>query len=234
MNDFLDLLLEPLQEMFAKFKTFMPNLLAMLVILCIGILVARVLRAVLVRFLMAIKFDSWSDRKGVTALLRKGDLWAKPSLALGAIFFWILIIIVLMAGLSALKIHAIDQLVVQFFLYLPRAFSAVLILIIGYVLAGFISRAVLIAAVNSGYHYAKLLAEALRLLLTILILSMVLEQLQVAPGIVLAAFSILFGGIVIALAISFGVAGIDAAKRMIERETAEKHSKDTKDNIEHL
>jgi uncharacterized protein YacL len=119
-------------------------------------------------------------------------------------------------------------------MYLPRAFSAVLILIIGYVLTGFISRAVLIAAVNSGYHYAKLLAEAMRLLLTILILAMVLEQLQVAPGIVLAAFSIIFGGIVIALAISFGVAGIDAAKRMIEQETAEKHAKDTKDDIEHL
>jgi hypothetical protein len=183
---------------------------------------------------MAIKFDSWSDRMGVTTLLRKGDLWAKPSLALGAIFFWILVILVLMTGLNALKIHAIDQLVVQFFLYLPRAFSAVLILIIGYVLAGFISRAVLIAAVNSGNHYARLLAEGMRLLLTILILAMVLEQLQVAPGIVLAAFSIVFGGIVIALAISFGVAGIDAAKRIIERETAEKHAKDTKDDIEHL
>jgi hypothetical protein len=234
MTDFLNLILEPLQEVFAKFRTFMPNLLAMLVILSVGILVARVLRAILVRFLMAIKFDSWSDRMGVTTLLRKGDLWAKPSLALGAIFFWILVILVLMTGLNALKIHAIDQLVVQFFLYLPRAFSAVLILIIGYVLAGFISRAVLIAAVNRGNHYAKLLAEGMRLLLTILILAMVLEQLQVAPGIVLAAFSIIFGGIVIALAISFGVAGIDAAKRMIERETAEKHAKDTKDDIEHL
>jgi len=234
MTDFLNLILEPLQEVFAKFRTFMPNLLAMLVILSVGILVARVLRAILVRFLMAIKFDSWSDRMGVTTLLRKGDLWAKPSLALGAIFFWILIVLVLMTGLSALKVHAIDQLVVQFFMYLPRAFSAVLILIIGYVLTGFISRAVLIAAVNSGYHYAKLLAEAMRLLLTILILAMVLEQLQVAPGIVLAAFSIIFGGIVIALAISFGVAGIDAAKRMIEQETAEKHAKDTKDDIEHL
>lgn len=217
-----------------KFKAFLPNLLAMLVILIIGILLARILRAILVRFLKAINFDSWSDRMGVTTLLRKGDLWAKPSLAIGAIAFWILTIVVLMAGMSALRISAIDQLVAQFFTYLPRAFSAVLILIVGYVLAGFIGRAVLIAAVNSGYHYAKLLAEAIRLLLTVLIMAMVLEQLQVAPGIVLAAFSIIFGGIVAALAISFGVGGIDAAKRMIERETAEKRVKDAKDDIEHM
>ena len=234
MMEFLSLILEPLQEVFLKFKAFLPNLLAMLVILIMGILLARILRAILVRFLKAINFDSWSDRMGVTTLLRKGDLWAKPSLALGAIAFWILTIVVLMAGMSALKISAIDQLVAQFFTYLPRAFSAVLILIVGYVLAGFISRAVLIAAVNSGYHYAKLLAEAIRLLLTVLILAMVLEQLEVAPGIVLAAFSIIFGGIVAALAISFGVGGIDAATRMIERETVEKRAKDAKDDIEHM
>lgn len=234
MTDFLNLILEPLQELFLRLKAFLPNLLAMLVIVIAGILLARLLRAVFVRFLKAINFDSWSDRMGVTTILRKGDLWAKPGLALGTVFFWVLVIVVLMTGLSALKIHAIDQLVAQFFMYLPRAFSAVLILIVGYVLAGFISRAVLIAAVNSGYHYAKLLAEAIRLLLTVLILSMVMEQLQVAPGIVLAAFSIIFGGIVAALAISFGVGGIDAAKRMIERESLEKRKEEVKDDVEHI
>jgi hypothetical protein len=234
MTDFLELILEPLEDVFHTIRQFLPNLLAMLVILIIGLVVARVLRAVLVRILTAIKFDSWSDRMGMTSLMRKGDLWAKPSLALGSILYWIMIIVALMMGLSALKIHAVDHLVEQFFLYLPRAFSAVVILLVGYVLAGFISRAVLIAAVNRGYHYAKLLAEAIRLLLTVLILAMVLEQLQVAPGIVLAAFSIIFGGIVLALSISFGVGGIEAAKRMIERETVEKDPDKAKDDIEHI
>jgi hypothetical protein len=145
--------------------------------------------------------------------------------------FWTIMIIAIMAGLNALQVRAVDTLVGQFFLYLPRAFSAILILVFGYVIAGFIGRAVLIAAVNSGYHYAKLLAEAVRLLLTVLILAMALEQLQLAPGIVIAAFSITFGGIVIALAISFGVGGIDAAKRMIDR--TEEKREDVKD-VEHL
>ncbi len=234
MMDFLSLILEPLQELYLNFKAFAPNLLAMLVILIIGIPLARILRVILVRFLAAINFDSWSDRMGVTALLRKGDLWAKPSLALGAIFFWALIIIVLMTGLNSLKIPAIDQLVSQFFLYLPRVLSAIVVLIVGYVLAGFISRAVLIAAVNSGYHFARLLSQAIRLLLIVLILAMVLEELKVAPGIVLAAFSIIFGGIVLALSISFGVGGIEAAKRIIERETTTPKTAEPEDDIEHI
>jgi hypothetical protein len=234
MTDFLDLILEPLQEVFLTFKVFLPNLLAMLVIVIVGGVLARIVRAILVKSLMAINFDSWSDRMGFTTLMRKGDLWAKPSATFGAIVFWLLIIVTLMIGLSALKIPAIDNLVGQFFSYIPRVFSAAMILIIGYVLAGFISRGVLIAAVNSGYHYAKLLAEAIRTLLTVLILAMAMEQLQIAPGIVLAAFSIIFGGIVVALSIAFGVGGIDAAKRMIERETLEKHTDESKDEIEHV
>jgi len=234
MMDFLNLILEPLQEVFSKFKAFVPNLLAMLAILVLGIVLARLLKFILVKSLIAINFDSWSDRMGFTALMRKGDLWAKPSATLGAIIFWLLVIVTLMIGLSALKIPAIDNLVEQAFIYMPRAFSAAVILMIGYVLTGFISQGVLIAAVNSGYHYAKLLADAIRILLMVLILAMAMEQLQIAPSIVLAAFTIIFGGIVITLAISFGVGGIDAARRMIEKEAAGKPDAETKDDIEHL
>lgn len=234
MSEFLETMLEPLQELFAQFREFLPGLLAMLVILLAGILFARLVEWVLVKLLTAMKFDGWSDRVGITTLLRKGDLWAKPSIVAGALAFWLLVLVTLMVALSALKVGAIDQLVAQFFGYLPRVLSAVIVLVIGYVLSGFVSRAVLIATANRGFHYAKLLAEAVRFLLAVLIFAMVMEQLQIAPSIVLAAFSIVFGGIVAALAIAFGVGGIDAAKRVIERETAETRAEQPKDEIEHI
>lgn len=233
MNDFLNLMLEPLQSLFARFVAFLPNLLAMLVILLLGILLAKLLRALLVKFLRAIAFDSWSDRMGFTTLLRKGDLWLKPSAVLGGVMFWLLIIVTLMVGMGALNVAAIDTLVGQFFNYLPRVFSAAVILAVGYLFTSFISRAVLIAAANSGYHYARLLAEAIRVLLMLMILAMVMEQLQIATNIVLAAFSILFGGIVVALAIAFGVGGIDTARRIVEQKFAEEPPK-APDDIEHL
>ncbi|MGC2049763.1 MAG: hypothetical protein WA635_14275, partial [Gallionella sp.] len=144
MEDFINLIIEPLNELFIKFKVFVPNLLAMLVILLAGIILARIIKLILVKFLIAINFDSWSDRMGFTKLMRKGDLWSKPSATLGGIVFWLLIIVTLMSGLNALQIPAFDHLVGQFFNYVPRIFSAAIILIAGYVLSGFISRTVLI------------------------------------------------------------------------------------------
>ncbi len=228
MNEFLTLLLEPFREVFSGFTQFAPNLLAMLTILIAGIVTARIIRILLRKLLVAIKFDAWSDRMGFTVMMRKGDIWAKPAEAVARIVFWFLILSTVMIALSALNMKAIDSLVSQFFLYLPRVFSAVLILFIGYVLAGFLSRTVLIALVNNGYHYARMLAEAVRLLIIVLILAMALEQLHVAPNIVVAAFSIIFGGIVIALAIAFGVGGIEAARKVIEKGALEKQEADRK------
>ena len=238
MNDFLSLVLEPFRSVFDGFKQFAPNLLAMLAIFIVGILAARLIRLALRRLLIAVNFDRWSDRMGFTVMLRKGDLWTRPSEAIAQVVFWFLVMLTAMIGLNAIKVAAIDGLVAQFFLYLPRIFSAVLILIVGYIVAGFLSRTLLIALVNSGKHFAKVLAETVRLLILVLILAMAFEQLNVAPHIVTAAFSVIFGGIVIALAIAFGVGGISSARRIIEKSTTP-NSSGTDDaapdrEIEHL
>ena len=232
MENLIEILSQPFRDFWISFVASMPNLLAMFILVVAGLLFAWIFRFLLLRFFKAINFDVWSDRMGLTTIIRKGDVWAKPTDFFVHIIYLFLVIIVLMTGLNALHIQTIDNLISQFFLYLPRAISAILILIVGYVIAGFLSRAVLITAVNSGYHYAKALAEAVRLLLIVLILAMALEQLQIAPGIIIAAFSIIFGGIVIALSIAFGVGGINAAKKIIEKGTDEK--KEQGKEIEHI
>jgi hypothetical protein len=231
MEEFLRMIFEPLREVGLIFWRFIPSFLAMLVIVIAGLIAAWIVKRAFLLFSRAIQLDTWSDRMGFTALLRKGDLWIKPSEAVGSLLFWLLFIATTMASLRALRLATLDKLVSQFFLYLPRVFSVILILVFGYILTGFIGRAVLIAAVNSGYRYAKLIAEAVKNLLLVLILAMTLEQLRVAPGIVIAAFSIIFGGIVLALAIAFGVGGIDSARRMIEKE---QEKKEEKKDIEHI
>jgi len=234
MENFIELLLQPLRSFWAGLVGFIPNLLAMLIIICGGLFIAWVAKAVLRKAFSAFSFDGWCDRAGLTAMIRKANVWSRPSDILVKAVYWFLAIMFVMIGLTALRLQAIDSLTMQFFMYLPRAFSALLILIIGYIITGFVSRAVLIAAVNSGYHYAKILAEAVRMLLIVLILAMAFEQLQVAPGIVVAAFSIIFGGIVIALAIAFGVGGIEAARKIIEQGSEPEEKKGKGRDIEHL
>lgn len=232
MEAFSSLIFDQLMESYYRFARFVPNILAMLIIILVGIGIVRMVRVVMLKILRAIKFDTWSDRMGLTSFMRKGDLWDRPSMAVASFVYWFLIIGVLMVGISSLNIQAMDSLITRFVMYGPRLLSATLIIVIGYIATGFISRAVLISTVNRGFLFARLIAEAVRVLLTVLFIAMTLDELEVAPGIVVTAFAILFGGIILALSISFGVGGIDAARKIIERETEKKEEE--KQDIQHI
>jgi hypothetical protein len=233
MNQLLALILEPLNALYAHVSGFFPNMLAMLIIVLAGIFCARIIRAIVLRMLRTVKFDAWSDRMGLTTMLRKGDLWSKPSVAVATSLFWLLIIVSFLTGLSALHIRVVDGMIAEILTYLPRIVSAILILVFGYIVTGLVARGLLISLVNSGFHFSKQFARAARLLLITLIIAMALEQLRVAPGVVVAAFSIVFGGIVLALAISFGVAGIDTAKKMLEHQKEKKQEAAARD-MQHI
>ena len=98
--------------------------------------------------------------------------------------------------------------------FLPALVAAGFILVAGLMLAQFLSRATLVAAVNAEVASRTASRRGVRGLLVVLTVAMTLEQLGVARGIVTAAFSILFGGVVLALAVAFGLGGRHLARRL--------------------
>ncbi len=87
------------------------------------------------------------------------------------------------------------------------------------------AQATLVAAVNTRIEGAGLLARGVRLAVTIVAGAMALSQLGLAIEIVVATFSILFGGVVLALALAFGIGGRDLAKQFLERWVAQGQSR---------
>lgn len=136
---------------------------------------------------------------------------------LSRFFYWVIVLVTLILGINALEVSATQNLITQFFNYLPHLFAAVVILVIGYLIAIFLGQATLIAAVNAQMESAKLLARAVRWFIIILSLTMALYQLGIAEKVIMVAFSIIFGGIVLALAIAFGWGGRELAKDFLDR-----------------
>jgi len=200
-----------------KVITFLPNLLAMITILIIGFLIAWIVKKFIFRFLKAIQFDKVSERWGLANVLSKGGLTYSPASLLSRFFYWIIVLITLIMGINALDVPATQNFIAQFFNYLPHLFAAILILIVGYLIALFLGQAALIAAVNAQMESARLLSRVVRWFIIILALTMALYQLGIAERVIIAAFCIIFGGIVLALAIAFGWGGRELAKDFLER-----------------
>jgi hypothetical protein len=226
---------DSLNRFLEKVIVFLPNLLAMITILVVGFLIAWIFKKLTFRFLKAIQFDRVSREWGLADVLSKGGLIYSPANLLSRFFYWVIVLVTLILGINALEVAATQNLITQFFNYLPHLFAAVIILVIGYLIAIFLGQATLIAGVNAQMESAKLLSRLVRWLLIIFSLTMALYQLGIAEKVITAAFSVIFGGIVLALAIAFGWGGRELAKDFLERLYKRKEKGDEKeDHISHI
>ena len=203
------------------FAEFLPRLLVMLVIVIVGLLVAYVLRAILRALLHVTRLDRLSEEAGASRFLRMAALPSMTEL-LSRSLFWVTWSGFILIGISILGVAGLQEQISRLFLLLPAIFIAILILFVGLVTANFLSRAALLAAVNAGYASPKMLSWSIRFVIWALAVSMALEQVGVARQTVLAAFSIVFGALMLGLAIAFGLGGKDLAREFLERNLSDK------------
>ena len=208
-----------------------PRVLAALVVLGCGWLVAALARGLVCRALKLAHFDQRCERSGLNHLLRRCEFPWSPTDIMGRLAFWVLWACGAVFSLSALEVPALDRLVMEFFLYLPRIVVAGAILALGFLLAGFLSRAALLLAVTEELPCPRLIAGGARLFVHVLAVTMAMEQLGIASATVSLAFAITFGAFMLALALAFGLGGRDSAAQFLanrsrreeEEEDARRH-----------
>lgn len=229
-NIFERLISEPLEGFLERFIQFLPNLISAVLLLITGLFAGWMTNKVLRRLLRILKVDEFSERYGINNVLLKAGMRDNLSSVISRFCGWLVFFIFVIISLSSLNVPAIERLLERFFLYLPNLFIAVIILLIGYLLSNFFGRAALIASVNAGLKASGLIGRFVKLTIFLLAATMALEQLGIGRETIIIAFAIVFGGIVLALAIAFGFGGRDLAKDYLEK----KMKGEEKDEIEHI
>jgi hypothetical protein len=228
-----DVLRRTFGEFGARLQAFAPNLLAMLVLLVTGVVVAGVVRFALAFALPRLGVDRFAERSGIGEVARRAGLTRRPSrtIALGAA--WVVLAVFVLLAVAALDLRVAVDLVSRAFAWLPHLLVALAMLVAGGLVAGFARRSVLIAAVNAGLPSARLLSSGVHAALVVLFAAMALEQVGLGQRVVLTAFAIFFGGIVLALALAFGLAGKEIARESLERLLRRRGPED-EDGLRHL
>ena len=163
MNDFINqALLGPLELLGRQVLTVLPNVLAMGIILLGGFFTAWAFGSFAERLFRVIGFDHLCDRLGMNAALLRGGVKTDPSRLVGRSIYWTVIVLASIAALGALNLTPINQFAQSLLAYVPHLVTAAVILLAGYFLSNFASRAVLIAAVNAGLPPARLIAACSR------------------------------------------------------------------------
>jgi hypothetical protein len=201
-----------------RFASLLPGILAFLVAVVLFSLIGWLLAWVVRRILIALHFDERLGR-GTEAVTEWSPRQTPAGLA-ARLVFWVFVVIGIAVGADAFGASSHSRIAEGLLAYLPRLIGAGVILLVGNIVARFLSRGVLICAVNMNLQYARLLSLGIKWLVLVLTAAMALDHLEIGRQIVDLAFGILFGGIVLSLALSVGLGSRDLVSRSIERETS--------------
>ena len=166
--------------------------------------------------LKVVRFDALADKAGISEVLRKGDLKITARQVVSGLVYWLVIIMVLVMAANALGLPKASDILSSLFAYVPKVIAALLVLVVAMFLANFVSGIVKIAAGNAKLPKPQLLAGISRWAIIIFAVTTALVQLGIAPFLVTATFNIILGGIVLALALAFGLGGKDAAAKYLD------------------
>lgn len=210
-----------------------PGALAFLVALVAALVIGAALRVVVRRVLRRVQFDNRVDAWGFAGLAD----WSparSPTLLVSRVVFWVIVLAGLAVGASALDGGLASSLVASVGAYVPKVIAALIVLAAGSFIARFVARSVLITAVNMQIQSAQLLSLGVKWLVLVFTGALVLDYLGIGRELVRISFSILIGGIVLALALAVGLGSKDVVSRSWERRETGKEQEPAGQPFRHL
>ena len=212
-----ELLVEPIRAFLRQIGDFVPRLALAGLVLVGGWLLAKAARFAVVKGLRALNLNVITERSGMDGFLRQGGLESDTADLLGWLVYWLVILAALVIAFNGLGLTYITDLLGKVVLFVPKVIVALLILAFGAYFAAFVGATLAAYCRDAGIRDAELLGRLARSAVVIFVVLIALDQVNVGGDIIRQSFLILLAGIVLALALAFGLGGRDWAASLLER-----------------
>ncbi|HVJ15554.1 MAG TPA: hypothetical protein VM686_08935 [Polyangiaceae bacterium] len=206
----------------ATLVAFLPNLLAALIILAIGLLIASLCGRLVRRALMAVGIDR---RRSLRQFFGHEETIHRAPEVAGKVVYWVLALVTIGMAIDALRLTWLSLGVAAVLAYLPSALAAAAIVLVGYLLGNYLYRKVVQSATASIFW-----AQVVRIAVFVFAGFMAVQQLGIATAIVTVAFTLVLGAMAVAGAVAFGLGNRELAGRITqdwyERQSERFHIRD--------
>ncbi len=221
----IDIFLSSLNQFWIELVNFVPKLLAVVVILFFGWLVAKMVRIGVKRLLEITQFDAFAKRSGLESFMRSANFNVTLSGIISQVIYWLVILLFVITCANSLGMTEVAMLLRELASYLPHIIVAILVVIFGTLFARFINRLVFAWLHSIKFEQALIISTSAEYCIQILAIFIGLEQLGIGMQLIHALFVIVFGAVFLALAIAFGLGGKDWAAKVIEQAEQKKNLK---------
>lgn len=190
-----------LNALFLGVIQFLPKLFGALIVFALGWIIAGWTKAVLLRLFKAINVSRLTSSKSIQQFLNQAQITHTLESILGESVRWLIIFIFAVTSINILGLYAVTQVLLSILAYLPNILAAIIILVIGVLIAGVIEKVVKGSLSGIDLKMARSMGKfASYSVVTIAILA-VLSQLGIAQNFI----NILFIGLVAMFALGFGL-----------------------------
>jgi hypothetical protein len=205
-----------------KITVFLPELIGAIIIFVAGLIIAKLVKMGIVKLLRLVRFDSAADKTGVKGFLDKGGIVKTPSEIIGALTYWFIMILVLIASMDALGLPIVSDILNDIFLDIPNVVAAIIVLMLGILFGNLLSAVVRTAASNAGLTTAEGLGKTALYAIVVFSGAIALIQLGIGKEIVSSAFGLAFGAVALAFGLAFGLGGKEVAGEYLKKWFEEK------------
>lgn len=184
----------------------------------VGVLVSRIIEQVV----KAVKLDTLLKTAGVDDLVSKMGVKLNSGKFLGELARWYVIVVALILSFDIIGLNQVTNFLSGIAVgYLPQVISAVLILIIAAVIAEAMRKVVVASAKGAGVNSANFVGSVTKWAIWIFAILAALFQLGIAATFIQTIFTGVIVALALALGLSFGLGGQDAARDFISKVKSE-------------
>jgi hypothetical protein len=213
----IDMLVEATREFLHQTAAFLPKLVPALFVAALGWLLGKAVRYAVARALRAMNFNVLTERAGTDNFLQQAGMRGDTCTLFGIVAFWIVFLASLIIAFDGLGLTYITDLLQRAVLFTPKLLIAMLIVIFGSYCARFVGNAVQNFCVQAQIPDADMLSRIARYIILTLVVMIALSQVEIGGDIVQRTFLIILAGLMLALALAFGLGGKDWAASLLQR-----------------
>jgi small-conductance mechanosensitive channel len=216
-ENFTEAMQAAFQDVWITLINFLPNLLAALLVIIIGWIIGALLGKAVVHLLKMMRVDEALKKSGVESSFEKANVRADIPRLLGAFVKWTVILIALIFAFDVMGLEQVNLFINDLVRYLPQVFVAILVLLIASVVADVAQKAIIAAGTALNTRTAHFLGKFARVTIWIFGIMVALHQLGIAPELIQILFTGMVLAMALALGLSFGLGGRQAASDVIDR-----------------
>jgi hypothetical protein len=218
LSVFATTVVDSFQTVWIGLLQLLPNVIAALLVLIIGWLLASGLGRLVHRAVEFTKVDQAIDQFGLDRSLKEAGIKFNLASLFGWLAKWFVIVVVLIAVAEILRLQQITDFLETVALYIPNIIIAVVILLVGFVLGNFVHKVVHQAILASKVSTAAgVLAALAKWAIVVFAFLAALTHLNIAKELIHTLFTAFVGMLALAGGLAFGLGGKDAAREMLEK-----------------